>query len=267
MYQVTVKGRTLEELKKAVSDINNELTSGVIGKSAEVVKDLEQAPVDTSLKEELIEASEPAMSKPVVATPTPINNDVELDAEGLPWDKRIHASSKAKVKDGTWRTKRGADENEVRTIKDELRTRLAQAANPPSTPAPPINESTPVVETPVVGVDPAVPGTDKTVGHVVQPTVTPQAPVVDPNAADIQSAPAIEMPTQPSTSQGHTEDTFVANFPMVMANLITEGKINQDYVNQLKAYFQVTEIWNITEVQKRQVFDNFVSAGVIQKAG
>lgn len=33
---------------------------------------------------------------------------VELDSEGKPWDPELHASSKAKIGDGTWRKKRGA---------------------------------------------------------------------------------------------------------------------------------------------------------------
>ena len=33
---------------------------------------------------------------------------VELDSEGKPWDPELHASSKAKIGDGTWRKKRSA---------------------------------------------------------------------------------------------------------------------------------------------------------------
>lgn len=33
----------------------------------------------------------------------------ELDAAGTPWDERIHASTKTKVADGTWKKKRGVD--------------------------------------------------------------------------------------------------------------------------------------------------------------
>jgi hypothetical protein len=44
-----------------------------------------------------------------------------LDSAGLPWDKRIHSSSKAKVADGTWRKLRGVDEALVVTVEAELR--------------------------------------------------------------------------------------------------------------------------------------------------
>jgi hypothetical protein len=46
---------------------------------------------------------------------------VELDAEGIPWDGRIHVDSKNKVKDGTWRLKRKLDEAYVESVKAELK--------------------------------------------------------------------------------------------------------------------------------------------------
>lgn len=58
----------------------------------------------------------------------------DLDAEGLPWDSRIHASSKVKnAGDGTWRAKRGADEALVAQVKAQLR----QAMGAPVVAAPP----------------------------------------------------------------------------------------------------------------------------------
>ena len=39
--------------------------------------------------------------------PPPPPTGVELDSAGQPWDEKLHASSKAKVADGTWRKKRG----------------------------------------------------------------------------------------------------------------------------------------------------------------
>lgn len=45
----------------------------------------------------------------------------DVDAKGLPWDHRIHASSKAKNADGSWRAKRGVDAALVASVEDELR--------------------------------------------------------------------------------------------------------------------------------------------------
>lgn len=56
----------------------------------------------------------------VIPAPVP-SGSAELDANGLPWDKRIHSSSRAKVADGTWRMMRGVDAALVATVEAELR--------------------------------------------------------------------------------------------------------------------------------------------------
>lgn len=54
------------------------------------------------------------------------NNGVEVDAEGLPWDARIHGSSKLKLKkEQTWKLKRGVDDALVEQVKNELRQAMA----------------------------------------------------------------------------------------------------------------------------------------------
>lgn len=56
------------------------------------------------------------------AAPTaPVPASAELDSAGLPWDKRIHASTRAKLQDGTWRKLRGVDEALIATVEAELR--------------------------------------------------------------------------------------------------------------------------------------------------
>lgn len=52
--------------------------------------------------------------------------NVPVDSEGLPWDGRIHSSSKEKlVKDSTWKLKRGVDKALVEQVKAELRGVMA----------------------------------------------------------------------------------------------------------------------------------------------
>jgi hypothetical protein len=236
MYKVTAKGRTLEELKKAVNDLNDELNHGLVTQFASVEKILE------SHNEEVEEMEE--VESPFVGHNTVIDN--EVDSEGIPWDSRIHASSKAKVKDGTFKIKRGVSDAEANTIKAELKARVSnavvtteayvpQVAAPVLVPAPAIQE-TPVYTAPVT-----------------------QAPVVAPAAAPI--------PTFPQMNAGHTVDTFKTNFALVVANLITEGKIDQAYVNSLKDYFKIQEIWQANDEQKAQVFEQFVQYGFVQKVG
>ena len=81
-----------------------------------------------------------AHSAPVVAL-SPANG-VELDKNGLPWDARIHGSTKTKNSDGTWRAKRGVDNAMVLQVNNQLRqlmgavTPLAQAPATATTLAP-----------------------------------------------------------------------------------------------------------------------------------
>lgn len=65
-------------------------------------------------------------------TPEP---DIEVDSAGKPWDERIHSSSKAKVKNGTWKLKRGVDPSLVNSIEDKA---------PTAPPAPPAQDVKPM---------------------------------------------------------------------------------------------------------------------------
>lgn len=267
MYQVRVEGRTLEELKHAVNDINNELHNGtkpVSGtfknletesqkKSIEYVQQLGRGTtvptMELAADEE--EVASP-YSDPQLVGAAPVDNPTlatvdgtELDAEGIPWDKRIHASSKGKVAKGTWRTKRGLDVEVLAQVKAELLQNIHLAANPVAIPAAPITPATPAVAAPVVEVPPVI------------------APVVEaPPAAVAPMAPPIAAPV---INGGHTLESFKTNMAMVIGTLITEGKLTQDYVNTLMAHFGVTEIWNVTEEQKEEMFHTFVAHSIIVK--
>lgn len=50
---------------------------------------------------------------------------VPLDKEGLPWDSRIHSSSKATIADGSWKLRRGVDSTEVEKVKAQLKELMA----------------------------------------------------------------------------------------------------------------------------------------------
>jgi hypothetical protein len=55
-----------------------------------------------------------------------------LDRNGLPWDERIHASSRAKTADGSWRAKRNVDPALVAKVEGELKALMALPAAPPA---------------------------------------------------------------------------------------------------------------------------------------
>jgi len=56
---------------------------------------------------------------------------VTLDAAGLPWDARIHSSSKERIANGTWKIKRGVDRNLVAQFQAEY---LGKSPTPISEP-------------------------------------------------------------------------------------------------------------------------------------
>lgn len=77
----------------------------------------------------------PADDDVAAPTPTPTPAPGGVDAEGYPWDERIHASSRATVADGTWRKKRGVDEALVAEVRAEWDAKLRSAVPAPPTEA------------------------------------------------------------------------------------------------------------------------------------
>lgn len=78
----------------------------------------------------------------------------DLDVHGLPWDARIHASTKAKNADGSWRYRKGVADTQKSKVEKELRAALA--ANPaPSSPTPALPVALPA--TPGLPAAPALP--------------------------------------------------------------------------------------------------------------
>jgi len=99
-----------------------------------------------------------------------------VDAAGLPWDERIHSSSKALLTDGTWRQRRNLAPGLKEQVEAELRAATAGAdyepetvggaahdsvpvavVAPPPPPPPPVVEPAPVETAPVAGVVPPPP--------------------------------------------------------------------------------------------------------------
>jgi hypothetical protein len=75
-----------------------------------------------------VQPETPAEPPPYVPVPTPPG--VERDADGLPWDGRIHSSSKALLVDGKWRQRRNTDPAVVAAVTAELRAALGAPAAP-----------------------------------------------------------------------------------------------------------------------------------------
>lgn len=131
----------------------------------------------------------PANTAPITTTPGVASSvaGVDLDAKGMPWDNRIHAESKGKIADGTWRKKRNLDPTTVATVEAELRQLMgAPGVTPlapttaPIAPTPPLAPAAPVTANlPTASVSPAV--------AAPLPPAAPQAPVVGEVPADARA--------------------------------------------------------------------------------
>jgi len=77
----------------------------------------------------------PATTAPITTTLGPVSlgagaASVELDSKGLPWDERIHAGTKSKLKSGEWKAKKQVEAALVASVEAELRARVAASPAP-----------------------------------------------------------------------------------------------------------------------------------------
>lgn len=149
-----------------------------------------------------------------VPTGAPAASGLVLDSEGLPWDSRIHTEARSTNKDGTWRAKRGLnDEAKVKAIKAELLAAVAAGtAAAPAVPTPPA-AAAPASVPPVPTPDPAptvpVPPVAGSTGVPVPPPTTAQSPA----AAPVQQTP-----------KAYHELVMLVN-PALSDNRITEAQV------------------------------------------
>jgi len=108
-YSITISDMTENQLSETISKLNGEVST------------TETAPA----------AQQPA-SLPPVAQET--STDKDLDADGLPWDERIHSGNKKKKTDGTWTKKRGVNDAEYNQVRAELLAKEQGGALPPVAP-------------------------------------------------------------------------------------------------------------------------------------
>lgn len=265
MYRVTIEGTTLEELKK-----------GVIKRYGEVCREIgnneiKQEQVETIESEAVppVEQDAPSVEQVIPLAPVvepPVESvDGILDSENIPWDKRIHNSIKTQSKLGVWKLRRNVDKALVQQVKAELVSNSAPTA--PVPPAP-IDSATPIVEAPKaitlprieVPPNPVEPSTASAPTSVVETTLTP-TPIEAPSPAPIEAPPIPPL----ASASGHTLETFIADFHMIVGKLLTEGKLTQEYINELTAHFKVDKIWSVNDQQKAEMFDSFADFGFVQK--
>jgi hypothetical protein len=123
------------------------------------------------------------------ATGPATSTGVELDADGLPWDSRIHSSSRKKLaKTQQWKKARGVDSDLVERVEAELRQAMAIPG--------------PKSET----LDPASPAADPVIGPIPSAPVTGAAvPAPSPSVfAESDAATAFGTQPQPAATIAET---------------------------------------------------------------
>lgn len=158
--------------------------------------------------------------------------NVELDSDGLPWDARIHAETKSKVKAGTWKRKRGVDDAVVAEVEAQLRAVLGVPT--PNVPAATVAAS-PVAQdqaSPTATV-PAPPVAAELGNVPLPPASTPPAATL---TQPTEVSPAATVPPPPPGAAAVT-------FPQLCAritNALNGGQLTQARLGEVLAAHKLT---------------------------
>lgn len=157
---------------------------------------------------------------PAAPPPAHVPPGVEVDKNGLPWDARIHAGTKAKNADGTWRYKKGVDrDTEVPAVEQELRVLMAV----------PVAEPAPVAKAPVVPVPTPEPVTP---APVAEPPVPENGTLTQEQAG--LASPPVPVPDAPAPTAEEAPTTFPA-FLRKVTERINAGTLSMDRANAINA--------------------------------
>ena len=225
-------------------------------------------PAPTVAPIRLLEQSTPPVVVPInpvppvpVATTAPVNPfaptaaGIDVDASGLPWDGRIHASTRVKVEDGTWRKRRGVSDETVAAVTAELKKTMGL----PSTiiAPPPAVVLVPSVATaaPVVAVPPA---------PFAAPAVPPAPPTTTIVPPVVGIAPTATSPSSPvpgATSDSHPTAT-APTFPMLMQAITKAYGAGQLTQEKIQAAVQAAGMASLPMVASRPDMIPTVAAGL-----
>ena len=157
--------------------------------------------------------------QPAAEQPDVTNHDCDIN--GLPWDARIHASTKTKIDDGSWRARRGVAKEVIAQIEAELKSGAAPTTAAPvpfvvpaDTPIP-----TPAVSGGIIPVD--------------------AAPVAAPT--DATTAVEAIFPTAPVTAPTMSYADFMQNLSVVVQ---TKG-LNTDHIKAMCAAIGVADVMSL----------------------
>lgn len=189
----------------------------LIALAGHTVPDLQmQLPLPLSITPEMLAASPPPPPLPVAVVETPVFapppepvslNGVELDADGLPYDARIHSGGKMKNSDGRWRKMRGVSEVLVAQVTAELKALVERTRAAP-----------PAELDPVAAFAPQPPA-----------AVSAEPP---PAPVPVVAAPVFVPPPPIPADTGDTPTSFVTLMPKIVA-LMGQQKISQAQIHSV----------------------------------
>lgn len=134
-FTLSIKTESTSELADIVAKLNGDsVTLATGGPLKQDVQRVVGEVVNSTVVQDALKANaapvpqpEPQDDEPTNATPP------ATDKNGLPWDERIHAGTKALNADDTWKKRRGVDDATVAAVTAEL---TGAAPQPEPTPAP-----------------------------------------------------------------------------------------------------------------------------------
>lgn len=252
----------MKELRAALI----ECAEGISGNEDVVVKTIRKSPEPEVMVEESEEETSSAPAPAPLGAGSTASSDV--DSKGVPYNPAIHSSSKAKNKDGTWRTRRNLDAK-VAEVETNSRAPKSDGSAPP--PFPPMAALPQFAQAPghgqvhvqpagVVGVAPTAPIAPATPMAHAQPAAQPPASPAQAPVYQDQIAPA-----PGNHKPAYSEESFKANFIPAITHLIQAGKIDQAWLETLKKHFGVAEIWDVAkdDVKCKQFYKSLVEYQLI----
>lgn len=282
-FRITIAGRTIKEVvhyaKEFIAEFEEQTTQDDYGQTSLAMDTMVDHITEHVVTVEVPKFDDnpfgnappaPAYTPtaaPLIATPQATLTTGEVDSAGLPWDERIHASSLAKSKDGKWRYRRNVEDSVINEVEFELRGAAKAGV------APVVTYPSRVVENPLV---PPVMGIPPELAVVAQPVMASPAPplavvpplrIDPPIAVPPPAAAPMPAPAQPvALPAAYTFESFNEHFVPALGKLVSDGKITREYIVALERHAGIEGIWNATLEQRREIFDMFVSHGLLAKA-
>lgn len=154
----------------------------------------------------------------------------ELDSTGLPWDERIHASTRTQTAKGVWKKRKGVDEATTAAVENELRARDSLPVPlPVGIPvAPPVAAPMPV-PAPAPAPIPTIPLLPQADAPMPAPATPAPAPIAPPVAAPTP----VPMPVTAPAPVAQSESVDMMTLMTKIAAGQTAGTLDADYVNDL----------------------------------